>query len=93
MPSLPIERGDGSDKGRVEWRDEVIVRQYRFVALGYDLGKSGADGSYGDATAAAVEKFAATEKLPGPGGAAYDGDVIDGLIETRMLARYIQART
>lgn len=93
MPTLPIKRGDGSDKGRPEWRDEVIVRQYRLIALGYDLGKPGADGSYGEATAAAVKKFAATEKLTGAGGAAYDGDVIDGLIETRMLARYIQART
>ena len=56
--------------------EPVKMIQEALLALGFDLGKFGADGVYGDATAAAVRAFKADQKL----GFEQFGDVGPGTI-------------
>ena len=97
MPTIPIRYADGMTTykgvtGRPAWAEEVRVRQYRLAALGYDIGSDGADGKYGDDTKDAVLAFITAESLKPPGGGTYDGKVWDGLVETRMDARYTELK-
>ncbi len=50
---------------------KVKELQENLIALGYDLGNYGADGSFGNATAAAVKKFQKDHQLDSDGIAGY----------------------
>ena len=50
-----------------ETGDHVRAAQATLIALGYDLGPTGADGDLGPKTSSAIQKFQVTEKLPATG--------------------------
>src|SRR5262249_18937734 len=71
-------------------RSELVKKLQRaLIGFGCDLGRAGADGSFGDATKAAVEGFQDAHGLPVTGGADPDTivamdpdpDTLDDLIE------------
>jgi GH25 family lysozyme M1 (1,4-beta-N-acetylmuramidase) len=57
---------------------EVKDLQKKLISLGYDLGKYGADGRFGDKTEAAVKKFQKKNEL-----------VIDGIVGKRTWAKLL----
>lgn len=58
---------------------EVKDLQKKLISLGYDLGKYGADGKFGDKTEAAVKKFQKKNEL-----------VIDGVVGKRTWAKLLE---
>ena len=52
----PVQLGDRILKNGSEGEDVKVLQEY-LITLGYDLGKWGADGDYGDATELAVMRF------------------------------------
>ena len=52
----PVQLGDRLLKNGAEGEDVKLMQEY-LIGLGYDLGKWGADGDYGDATELAVMRF------------------------------------
>lgn len=62
----PYALGDRTLRNGDEGEDVKTMQGY-LIELGYDLGKWGADGDYGDATELAVEKFQRDQKLDADG--------------------------
>lgn len=83
IPAKPLVLGDRLLKNGSEGKD-VEQLQTHLISLGYDLGRWGADGDYGDATELAVMKF---QKDAGIG---VDGDY--GPITHKALMTIISAQ-
>lgn len=78
--------------------EAVKVMQEKLLAMGYDLGKWGADGDFGSATEAAVKEFQINHGLPMTGIAndatlsALD-DAMDGDVYTVTIRNLTRAQT
>lgn len=89
----PYELGERNLRNGDEGEDVRTLQGY-LIDLGYDLGRWGADGDYGDATELAVEKFQRDRKLSvdgvyGPKSHAALMDAIDAQTEP-VEARYVE---
>ena len=92
-PEKPLTLGDRVLKNGMTGPD-VRQMQQNLVKLGYDCGKWGADGDFGDATELAVRRFQTQEDLPvdgefGPASLAAMNKALDALNKPIANPRYV----